>query len=41
MLTTLGHKTITPRLLIGTAIVLFSVALVLRTKAPDAVPPGF
>ena len=36
----LGHETITPRLLIGTAIVLASVALVLRTKTPDIIPPG-
>jgi drug/metabolite transporter (DMT)-like permease len=36
----LGHETITPRLLIGTAIVLASVAIVLRTKPPEVVPPG-
>ncbi len=36
----LGHETITIRLLIGTAIVLASVALVLRTKASDVIPPG-
>jgi drug/metabolite transporter (DMT)-like permease len=36
----LGHETITPRLLAGTAIVLASVAIVLRTKAPEAIPPG-
>jgi drug/metabolite transporter (DMT)-like permease len=36
----LGHELITTRLLIGTAIVLTSVALVLRTEAPEVVPPG-
>jgi drug/metabolite transporter (DMT)-like permease len=36
----LGHETITPRLLIGTAIVLSSVAIVLRTRAPEVVPAG-
>jgi len=35
----LGHETITPRLLIGTAIVLVSVAIVLRTKPPDPEDP--
>jgi len=34
----LGHETITLRLLIGTAIVLSSVAIVLRTKAPEVIP---
>lgn len=36
----LGHETITPRLLIGTAIVLASVAIVLRTRAPEILPAG-
>jgi drug/metabolite transporter (DMT)-like permease len=36
----LGHETITARLLIGTAIVLISVAIVLRAKAPEVIPPG-
>ena len=36
----LGHETITPRLLIGTAIVLASVAIVLRTRAPEVLPAG-
>jgi drug/metabolite transporter (DMT)-like permease len=36
----LGHETITSRLLIGTAIVLVSVAIVLRAKPPDVIPPG-
>jgi drug/metabolite transporter (DMT)-like permease len=36
----LGHETITPRLLVGTAIVLSSVAIVLRTRAPEVVPAG-
>jgi drug/metabolite transporter (DMT)-like permease len=35
----LGHETISLRLLIGTAIVLASVAIVLRTKAPEDIPP--
>jgi drug/metabolite transporter (DMT)-like permease len=36
----LGHEIITPRLLIGTAIVLASVVLVLRAKAPETILPG-
>jgi drug/metabolite transporter (DMT)-like permease len=36
----LGHETITARLLTGTAIVLVSVAIVLRTNAPAAIAPG-
>jgi drug/metabolite transporter (DMT)-like permease len=36
----LGHETITPRLLIGSAIVVASVALVLRTKQPEEVVTG-
>ena len=36
----LGHETITLCLLIGTVIVLSSVAIVLRTRAPEVVPPG-
>ncbi len=36
----LGHETISLRLLIGTAIVLGSVAVVLRSKAPEVIPPG-
>jgi drug/metabolite transporter (DMT)-like permease len=36
----LGHEVITLRLLIGTAIVLTSVAVVLRTKAPNVLAPG-
>jgi drug/metabolite transporter (DMT)-like permease len=36
----LGHETITGRLLIGTAIVLTSVAIVLRTKAEEVIAPG-
>jgi len=35
----LGHETITARLLIGTAIVLGSVAIVLRTKSPEEDDP--
>jgi drug/metabolite transporter (DMT)-like permease len=37
---TLGHETITPRLLVGTVIVLASVALVLRAEEKTAVRPG-
>ncbi len=36
----LGHETITLRLLIGTAIVLSSVAIVLRAKPPEVIAPG-
>ena len=36
----LGHETITFRLLIGTSIVLASVAIVLRAKPPEVIPPG-
>jgi drug/metabolite transporter (DMT)-like permease len=36
----LGHETITLRWLAGTAIVLGSVAIVLRSKGPEVVPPG-
>jgi drug/metabolite transporter (DMT)-like permease len=35
----LGHETITARRLVGTAIVLASVAIVLRAK-PRAIAPG-
>jgi len=35
----LGREIITLRLLIGTAIVLMSVATVMRSRAPEAVPP--
>jgi drug/metabolite transporter (DMT)-like permease len=37
---TIGHETITPRLLAGTAIVLASVALVLRAKEKSPAQPG-
>jgi drug/metabolite transporter (DMT)-like permease len=36
----LGHETITSRLLLGAVIVLASVAVVLRTDRPDAIAPG-
>ena len=36
----LGHELISLRLLAGTAIVLGSVAVVLRSKAPEVIPPG-
>jgi drug/metabolite transporter (DMT)-like permease len=37
---TIGHETITPRVLAGTAIVLVSVALVLRAKEKSPAQPG-